>query len=143
MEKREVRTKEELKKAKEDKVDRIIVKGDLVKELNAAKKITTLSAGALAALTAFIGAGVAAAPFTAGTSLAISAVAAAPIAVTTGLSIPAIVLIAAVGVNVMIALFKEYTITFDLKNKTAVFEKKGNGSKKEEKNEEESGEKSK
>lgn len=124
MEERVVRTKEELKKAKEDKVDRIIVKGNLVKELNAAKKITTLSAGALAALTAFIGAGVAAAPFTAGTSLAISAVAAAPIAVTTGLSIPAIVLIAAVGVNVMIALFKEYKITFDLKNKTAVFEKK-------------------
>lgn len=38
MEERVVRTKEELKKAKEDKVDRIIVKGNLVKELSEAKK---------------------------------------------------------------------------------------------------------
>ena len=113
-----VQTKEELKKAKNDKIDEIIVVGKLAKDLKAAKKITTLSTGALAALTAFVAGGVATAPFTGGTSMVFSAVAVAPIAVTTGLSVPAIILIAVLGVGFVTTLFKEYDIEIDIRNQT-------------------------
>jgi len=50
-----VTTKEELKKAQEQKVDEIIVSGDLADKLKKAKKITKLGAVGLAALTAAVG----------------------------------------------------------------------------------------
>lgn len=112
---RTVTTKKQLKQAKVDNVQEIIVVGKLAKDLKAAKKITTLGTTALGILTAAIGAGFVAAPFTAGTSFGISALAAAPIAATTGVSIPAIILASSLGIGFIMAIFKDYDeIEFDV-----------------------------
>ena len=60
---RRVTTKEELKKAKENKVDVIIVEGKLAMDLIEARKITKLGKTALAIFTTGIAAGIATAPF--------------------------------------------------------------------------------
>ena len=103
-----ITTKEELKKAMEDKAEEILVVGKLADDLRATKQITTLGATTLGILSTAIAAGMIAAPFTAGTSLGISALAAAPIAVTTGVSIPAIILASALGIGIIISLHKDY-----------------------------------
>ncbi len=122
---RTVTTKEQLKQAKVDNVKEIIVVGKLAKDLKAAKRITTLGTTALGILTAAIGVGVVAAPFTAGTSLGISALAAAPVAATTGVSIPAIILASSVGIGFIIAIFKDYDeIEFDASKPSISLRKK-------------------
>ena len=120
---RRVTTKEELKKAKENNVDVIIVEGKLAKDLIEARKITKLGKTALAVLTTGIAAGMAAAPVTGGISLGLTTALAAPIAVTTGVSVPAIILASFLGVSFIVALFKEYSIEIDIPNGTVIFTK--------------------
>ena len=120
---RRVTTKEELKKAKENKVDVIIVEGKLAMDLIEARKITKLGKTALAVLTTGIAAGIATAPVTGGISLGLTTALAAPIAVTTGVSIPAIILASFLGVGFIIALFKEYSVEIDIPNKKVIFTK--------------------
>ena len=119
---RTVKTKEQLKEAQMDKVEEIIVVGKLAKDLKKAKKITTLSATSLAALTAVIGAGAAVAPFTGGVSLVASFTGAAA---STGLSIPIIMAIATLGSGLVLMMFKYYEeVEFDLKNQTLKLRRK-------------------
>lgn len=119
---RTVKTKEQLKEAQMDKVEEIIVVGKLAKDLKKAKKITTLSATSLAALTAVIGAGAAVAPFTGGASLVASFTGAAA---STGLSIPIIMAIATLGSGLVLMMFKYYEeVEFDLKNQTLKLRRK-------------------
>jgi len=99
-----VTTKEELKKAQEQKVDEIIVNGDLANKLKKAKQITKLGATGLAILTAALGVGIVAAPVTGGLSM----FAAAPVAALTGLEIAAIITASALGIALIIAIFKDY-----------------------------------
>ena len=99
-----VTTKEELKKAQEEKVENIIVSGDLADKLKKAKQITKLGATGLGILTAALGVGIVAAPITGG----ISMFAAAPVAALTGLEIAAIITASALGIALIIALFKDY-----------------------------------
>ncbi|MFB5282461.1 hypothetical protein [Peribacillus sp. Hz7] len=87
-----VKTKEQLKQAKENKVKEFTVVGDLAEKLYKAQKISKLSKKAAVALAGAVGVGAAAAPFTAGTSFGITAFAttAAASAVGTGTIIAAI-----------------------------------------------------
>ena len=106
MSKRRVGTKVELKKAKEDKVDTIIVEGKLAKDLKAAEKIKTIGPIDMATLTAFI----ATIPATGG----ISAIVATSVAMATGVDVAAIILVASLGSGFILAIFKEYdVIEFD------------------------------
>lgn len=99
-----VTTKDELKKAQEQKVENIIVSGDLADKLKKAQQITKLGATGLGILTAALGAGIVAAPVTGGLSM----FAAAPVAALTGLEIAAIITASALGIALIIALFKDY-----------------------------------
>lgn len=110
---RTVTTKEELKKAKEDKVDEIVVTGKLAKDLANAQKITKLGKVAMGALTACIAAVAAAtvmAPETGGASLLAVAATLGTTAATTGLNVSAILLICSLGLTVIMAIFKEYDV---------------------------------
>lgn len=99
-----VTTKEELKEAQEEKVQEIIVSGDLADKLKKAKQITKLGATGLGILTAALGFGIVAAPVTGGLSM----FAAAPVAALTGLEIAAIITASALGIALIIAVFKDY-----------------------------------
>ena len=99
-----VTTKEELKAAQDQKVNEIIVSGELANKLKKAKQITKLGAAGLGILTAALGFGIVAAPVTGGLSM----FAAAPVAALTGLEITAIITASALGIALIIALFKDY-----------------------------------
>lgn len=122
---RTVTTMEELKRAKEENVEKIIVEGKLAENLVKSKKIATLSTASLTALTAAIAtaaASIATAPVTGGISTIaapVSLAVMAPIAASTGLSATTIAFLVSVGtggVAVIVALLKGYTIEADLKN---------------------------
>ena len=100
-----VTTKDELKNALETKPVQIIVTGDLADKLKKAKKISKLSKVSLAVLTAALGAGAAAIPFTGGLSLAAFAVVPAA---STGLSVAAIITASALGIALILAVYKGY-----------------------------------
>lgn len=95
-----VYTKKELKEAKNQKVDKIIVKGELADKIHKSKKIAKLGKGAVALLIASVGA----APITGG----LSTFALAPIAAATGVQIAVIIAAASVGIALIIAVFKDY-----------------------------------
>jgi hypothetical protein len=95
-----VRSKDELKRAKESGAKEIVVIGKLADDLKKGKKLAYLGAGALAALTAAL----AATPFTGGMSM----FAAAPIAALTGVEISGIIIAASLGLSLIIAIFKGY-----------------------------------
>lgn len=99
-----VATKQELEAAKERGDVEIIVEGELANKLKKAKKVTMVGAGTLALLTVVIGAATVTAPVTGG----ISYFAAAPVAVMSGLEISAIIIASALGLGLLIALFKNY-----------------------------------
>lgn len=122
-----VTTKEELKKAKADGVDEIIVLGSLAKDLSDAQKITKLSRKKIAVLTVAIaaaGAGMVAAPITGGVSMLAPAASTTTIAITCGLTVPAIILASFLGVSMLVALFKEYDFHFEKDGTRAKFSKK-------------------
>ncbi len=101
-----VSNKSDLEKAKNNRYDVIIVIGELANKLHTAKKVTALSKVTLGILAVAIGGATVAAPITGGLSFA----AAAPIAVATGASIPAIIAASAIGLALLIAVFKEYEV---------------------------------
>ncbi|MCG8688921.1 MAG: hypothetical protein MI892_28890 [Desulfobacterales bacterium] len=95
-----VQTKEELESAKNQEVDSIIVAGELADKLKKAQKITKLGAVGLGAVTAAFG-------LTAVTG-GVGVVVVAPIAAVTGLEVAAIIAAAALGIGLIIALYKDY-----------------------------------
>ncbi len=95
-----VSTKSELKSAKNEGYDEIIVTGELAAKLKKAEEITFISGTALTLLTGAL----VAAPFTEGLSF----LAAAPIAALTGIEIIAIIAASAVGLTLVLAVFKDY-----------------------------------
>lgn len=108
-----VQTKNDLKKAIENKVDTIIVTGSLAGNVIKAQKIAKLGKFALASLgltASAIVAAVAAAPVTGGVSFAVAVPLAAPLAALTGLEIATIIFACLMGVGMLIAFYKEYDI---------------------------------
>ena len=95
-----VKTKSELKSAKEAGVEHIIVVGVLADQLKRGKKVALGGAAAIALITAAL----AAVPFTGG----LSALGAAPIAALTGMEIAAIISASAVGIALIVAVFAGY-----------------------------------
>lgn len=104
MKKIEVDTKKELKRAQEEGYEEIIIRGEMAKKLKKASKIMKLSKVGLGVLVSVLGVGVATAPLTGG----ISTLVAAPVAAMTGLEIAAIIAASAIGVSLIIAIFKDY-----------------------------------
>lgn len=104
-----VTTKEQLKKAKEDKVDVIVVEGELAENLKRSKKVAIAAAGVSGvALTGLIAA-IAAAPATGGTSFLLYAGAAGTSAATfTGIEIASIILAGSIGITLLVGIFKDY-----------------------------------
>lgn len=108
-----VTTKDQLEKAKQEKVPEIIVVGDLADSLKRSQQITKLSAIGLAVLATSI----ATIPLSGGlSSLALISGAqfvatfAAPIAAYTGVEIAAIIAAVSLGVALILAIFKEYDV---------------------------------
>ncbi len=99
-----VTTRDDLRKAQENGVEEIIIKGELANKLNKAKTIKNLGAAGLGILTVALGISVVSAPVTGGLSL----FAAAPIAALTGLEIAAIIAASALGIGLIVAIFKDY-----------------------------------
>lgn len=99
-----VETKSELENAKDQKVPEIIVTGELANKLKKSKNIALLSGAALATLTAAL----AAAAFTAPVTGGLSFLAAAPVAALTGAEIAAIIAVSAIGISLVLAIYKEY-----------------------------------
>ena len=95
-----VRTKDELEKAKANKVQYITIEGELATKVKRGKTIAKASGVSLALLTTAL----AATPFTGG----MSALAAAPIAAMSGFEIAAIIAAASIGITLIIAIFKDY-----------------------------------
>lgn len=98
-----VSTKEELEKAKNAKVDVIVVEGQLANKIKKSKKIVDAGTAGSAAIAVLLAA-TAATPFTGGMSF----LAAAPLAAMTGFEISAIILAASIGLTLLIAIFKDY-----------------------------------
>jgi MFS family permease len=103
-----VTTKEELKTAQESKVDEIIVAGALADKLYKAKKIAKLGKKALMVVATAIGVGVALAPASGGTSLAVSGITAVGVGATTGVGTAAIIAASAIGLALVLAIFEGY-----------------------------------
>ncbi|EFB6771312.1 hypothetical protein FPG84_08790 [Escherichia coli] len=100
-----VTTKEQLKKAKEDKVDVIVVEGELAEKLKRSKKVAIAAAGVSGvALTGLI-----AAIATGGTSFLLYAgVAGTSAATFTGIEIASIILAGSIGITLLVGIFKDY-----------------------------------
>jgi hypothetical protein len=104
-----VTTKKQLKKAKEDKVDIIIVEGVLAANLKRSKKVALASAGVSGVALAGLIAAIATAPATGGASFAVYAVSAGASAATfTGIEVASIILAGSIGITLLIGIFKEY-----------------------------------
>lgn len=99
-----VNTKEELSQAKNSNASEIVVIGELANKLKRAQKVTLLSAGTLAVITALLGTATITAPVTGGMSYFV----AAPAAALSGLEIATIIVSASLGISLIIALFKDY-----------------------------------
>ncbi|KAF6660608.1 hypothetical protein HFD91_11355 [Enterobacteriaceae bacterium EKM102V] len=112
-----VRTKGELKQAKENNIDLIIVEGELAKKVMKGKTIAHASAATIA----LVGVSVAAMPATGG----LSSFALMPIAAMTGIEIAALAAVCFLGAGFLIALFKDYEeIDFDAKALTLKLRRK-------------------
>lgn len=99
-----VTTKQELEAAKERGDVEIIVEGEFANKLKTAKKVTLVGAGTLGLITVAIAAATLTAPVTGG----LSYFAAAPVAALSGLEIAAIITASAIGLTLLIAVFKDY-----------------------------------
>lgn len=108
-----VQTKNDLKKAIENKADTIIITGSLADDVIKGQKLAKLDKIALASLgftASAIAAAVATAPVTGGASIAVAVPVAATLAAMTGLEIATIIFICVMGVSVLWAFYKEYDI---------------------------------
>ncbi|MBM0065919.1 hypothetical protein [Alkalicoccobacillus gibsonii] len=102
-----IRTKEQLKKAKKMKVEEFVVIGKLAEDLKKAEQIKNLSKKSVIILGAAVGAGAAAAPFTFGSSMAVSTVIAG--AATGGLTAATIsAAITVGGIALVFSIYKNY-----------------------------------
>ena len=104
-----VRTKQELENAMKNKLQSFEVEGELAEKIKKGQKITRLSKATLSLLGASI-AGIAAAPVTGGVSGIAGLTGATTIATITGMEIAVIMAVAFIGLSVLIALFKDYSI---------------------------------
>lgn len=95
-----VRTKAELERAQENKVEIIRIEGDLANKVRKGKTVAKGSGVALAAIAAAL----AATPFTGGLSM----LGIAPVAAFTGFEIVAIIAAASIGIALIVAVFKDY-----------------------------------
>ena len=114
---KEIRTKEELKKAVESKTNEFVVVGNLVKDLKKVQVMKKVSTGALVAL----GASLAAAPLTGGLSLAPAVVA---LSAETGIAVGIIALFVGLGVSIMISTFNDYETEFSMDEKKVTYRRK-------------------
>lgn len=113
MESRIVKTKEQLQKAYDEKVDKIIVEGKLAKKIKKTQKlkyVTMATVAGLGGAIAIVAGGIATAPMTGGVSLAVSGSAVAAISAQTGLSFAAVIMAVSVGVSLLVAVFKDYDV---------------------------------
>lgn len=99
-----VTTREELATAKKNKVDEIVVVGELADKLKKAKKISTIGTLGIAGLTGIMGVAAFSAPMTGGLSL----VAATPAAAATGVSVAAIIAASTLGIALVLAVYNNY-----------------------------------
>lgn len=109
-----VRTKDELKRAKKNKVKEFRVVGDLAIKIMKAQKVSKLSKRTVYALAGAGAIGVAATPFTAGGSLALSTTAATATLGTTATA----AMISAGGALLLFAIFKNYSFKIDVDPKS-------------------------
>lgn len=101
-----IKTKDELQKAIDNKVEQFYVEGELAEQLKKGQKITTLGKIALGVLTASI----ITVPATGGVSGVVGLIA---VKTLTGLEIAAIMAVAFLGVGMLIALFKDYNVEYE------------------------------
>ena len=101
-----VSTKEELEEAVKNKVDTIVVKGELAKKVKATKELQKKGKIAMGITITILTAAFALAPATGGLSRAL----AAPIAATTGLSIVAIMSVFFLGITLVMLVTNGYDI---------------------------------
>lgn len=109
-----ITTKEELKKAKKQKMERFVVRGKLASDIKKARAITKLSASSILILTTVAGMATIAAPTTGGASYLAAAPAVAAEAASVGVSVPAIVVAVSIGVSLIIGLFRDYNVKFKM-----------------------------
>lgn len=107
-----VKTKDELQKAIDNKINHFEVEGELAEKLKKGQKITTLGKFTLAVLTVAI-AGIVATPATGGISGVAGFSAASTVATLTGLEIAVIMSVAFLGIGMLIALFKDYNVEYE------------------------------
>lgn len=107
-----IKTKDQLKKAKEDKVREFVVVGDLAEKLYKTRKISKLSEKAAIALSVAVGAGAIATPFTGGGSLMLVGAAAATATATIGGYQVVLVALGIGGILSLYALYKDYEVSF-------------------------------
>lgn len=108
-----IKTNDELKKARKDKVQEFVVVGELAEKLYKTRKIANLSKKAAIALSAAVGVGAIGAPFTGGGSLVVGGALAA--GATTAIGGPQVALVALGigGILTIYALHKDYNVTFE------------------------------
>ncbi|MDO9766933.1 hypothetical protein Q7506_03250 [Glaesserella parasuis] len=116
-----ISTKSELEKAIQNKETHFIVKGELAEKIQRSRKITTLDSWSLGILTVAIG-GIVLSPATGGVSGAIGLSAASAVATLTGIEIAVILAVAFVGIGLIMAIYKDYDITFKINPETGEFE---------------------
>jgi hypothetical protein len=104
-----VHTKQELENAIKNKAQSFEVEGDLAEKIKKGQKITKLSKTTLALLIVSI-AGIAATPVTRGFSGIAGSAGVITIATLTGMEIAVIMTVAFLGVGLLIALFRDYSI---------------------------------
>ncbi len=109
-----VTTKTQLKKAQENNVDTIIVAGKLAEKLYKAKKVSKIGKVALVGLAVSL----ALTPMTAGLSVA----AATPIAAAAGLEVSTVIAVSAIGLTLVLAVCKNYSMRIVAKNGDKIIE---------------------
>ena len=110
---RVVTTKEALKKAYEEKADKIIIKGKLASDVNKCLVFSKVSAGAIVGITAAIAtatAAVAAAPVTGGISSIAAIPAVAAICTVTGTDVAIVIIALAIGFAIVWGITHDYNV---------------------------------
>lgn len=105
-----VTTKQELEAAKNKKVKEIIVKGDLADKLIRSRKIAKLGTASIVVISSAVAGGLALAPVTGGASLGVSAISLGAVAASTGTSVATIIAASAIGISLVVAVFKSYKV---------------------------------
>lgn len=114
MEYKEVRTKSELESAVKNKVNKIVIKGELAEKINKAEVVKNVSKPALLVLGAALAA-TAATPFTGGLSGVVGVASIAGISATTGMSIVAIMSVSFLGLALIMTITDGYDRKFTAK----------------------------